>query len=67
LPDGSEHVLQGDFTQESGLRAGNQVRRADAPPERRVRGNDTDGDRLPVGAERSRHRVPDDIALAGFD
>ena len=67
LPGTSEHVLQGDFTQESGFRAGSQVVALSDRPTAVFASNDM----MAIGCLSALNdagvQVPQDIALAGFD
>ena len=67
LHDGSEYVLQGDFTQESGYRAGNHIAALARRPTAVFAGNDM----MAIGCLSALNEagivVPDDVALAGFD
>ena len=58
----------GDFTEESGYRAGQALLAQGRAAGRRVRRQRHDGRRLPVGVPRGRTATsPNDIAVAGFD
>jgi len=67
LPGTWEHVLQGDFTQESGFRAGNQVVALTGRPTAVFASNDM----MAIGCLSALNEagvdVPREIALAGFD
>ena len=67
LPGTFEHVLQGDFTQESGFRAGSQVVALTQRPSAVFASNDM----MAIGCLSAQNeaglQVPHDIALAGFD
>jgi len=67
LPGTWEHVLQGDFTQESGFRAGNQVVALTDRPTAVFASNDM----MAIGCLSALNEagvdVPREIALAGFD
>lgn len=67
LPGTFEHVLQGDFTQESGFRAGSQVVALTERPTAVFASNDM----MAIGCLSALNEagldVPRDIALAGFD
>jgi LacI family transcriptional regulator len=67
LPDAKPLVLQGDFTEESGWRAGSEIATLAERPQAVFCGNDM----MAIGclaalAEAGLH-VPQDVALAGFD
>jgi len=67
LPATFEHVLQGDFTQESGFRAGSQVVALTRRPSAVFASNDM----MAIGCLSALNEadvlVPTEIALAGFD
>jgi LacI family transcriptional regulator len=67
LPGMAERVLQGDFTQDSGFRAGSQVVALTQRPSAVFASNDM----MAIGCLSALNdagvNVPDDIALAGFD
>lgn len=67
LPDGSEHVLQGDFTQESGYRAGNQIAALTRRPTAVFAGNDVMAIGCLSALNEAGIAVPDEVALSGFD
>ena len=67
LPGTSECVLQGDFTQESGFRAGSQVVALTDRPSAVFAGNDMMAIGCLSALNEARLRVPRDVALAGFD
>ncbi len=67
LPDVCERVLEGDFTQESGYRAGNQIAASARRPTAVFAANDM----MAIGCLSALNEagivVPDEVALAGFD
>ena len=63
----SEHVLQGDFTQESGFRAGSQVVALTHRPTAVFASNDVMAIGCLSALNEAGLQVPHDIALAGFD
>jgi LacI family transcriptional regulator len=67
LPGVAERVLQGDFTQESGFRAGSQVVALTHRPSAVFASNDMMAIGCLSALNEAGLRVPDDIALAGFD
>ena len=67
LPNQSEQVLQGDFTQASGFRAGNQVVALRDRPSAVFASNDMMAIGCLSAFNEAGLKVPDDIALAGFD
>ncbi len=67
LPGLSEHVLQGDFTQESGFRAGSQVVALTDRPSAVFASNDAMAIGCLSALNEAGLQVPQDIALAGFD
>jgi LacI family transcriptional regulator len=67
LPDATEHVLQGDFTQESGWRAGNQIAALTQRPSAVFAGNDMMAIGCLAALNEAGIAVPDEIALGGFD
>ena len=67
LPDTTEHVLQGDFTQESGWRAGNQLAALTRRPSAVFAGNDMMAIGCLAALNEAGIVVPDEIALGGFD
>lgn len=67
LPGTSEQVLQGDFTQESGYRAGSQIVALTHRPGAVFASNDMMAIGCLAAFSEAGLQVPDDIALAGFD
>ena len=67
LPDVIEHVLQGDFTQESGFRVGSQVVALTDRPTAVFASNDMMAIGCLSALNEAGLQVPRDIALAGFD
>ena len=67
LPGTGEQVLQGDFTQESGFRAGSQVVALTRRPSAVFASNDMMAIGCLSALNEAGLRVPADIALAGFD
>jgi LacI family transcriptional regulator len=67
LPGVPEQVLQGDFTQESGFRAGNQVVALTRRPSAVFASNDMMAIGCLSALNEAGLQVPGDIALAGFD
>ena len=67
LPGTCEHVLQGDFTQESGFRAGSQVVALTNRPTAVFASNDMMAIGCLSALNEAGLQVPQDIALAGFD
>ena len=67
LPGAPEQVLQGDFTQESGFRAGSQVVALTRRPSALFASNDMMAIGCLAALNEAGLRVPNDIALAGFD
>lgn len=67
LPGTSEQVLQGDFTQESGYRAGSQIVALTDRPGAVFASNDMMAIGCLAAFSEAGLQVPDDIALAGFD
>ena len=67
LPGVPEQVLQGDFTQESGFRAGSQVVALTRRPGALFASNDMMAIGCLAALNGGGLRVPNDIALAGFD
>lgn len=67
LPGVPECVLQGDFTQESGFRAGSQVVALTERPSAVFAGNDMMAIGCLAALNEAGLRVPRDVALAGFD
>jgi len=67
LPNQSEQVLQGDFTQASGFRAGNQLVALRDRPSAVFASNDMMAIGCLSAFNEAGLKVPDDIALAGFD
>ena len=58
VPEQSEILLAGDFSEESGYRVGLQMRERGDLPGRDLRGQRHDGDRLPVRIERTGSQGP---------
>jgi LacI family transcriptional regulator len=67
LPDSSSQVLQGDFTQESGWRVGNQIAALTQRPSAIFASNDMMAIGCLSALNEAGLRVPHDVALAGFD
>ena len=67
LPDSVGQVLQGDFTQESGFRVGNQIAALTERPTAIFASNDMMAIGCLSALNEAGLRVPHDIALAGFD
>ena len=67
LPGAGEQVLQGDFTQESGFRAGSQVVALTQRPTAVFASNDMMAIGCLSALNEAGLTVPGDIALAGFD
>ena len=67
LPGMSEQVLQGDFTQESGFRAGNQVAALTERPTAVFASNDVMAIGCLAALNEAGVAVPGEISLAGFD
>ena len=67
LPGRDEHVLQGDFTQNSGFRAGSQIAALTHRPSAVFASNDMMAIGCLSALNEAGLRVPADIALAGFD
>ncbi|HJV94913.1 MAG TPA: LacI family DNA-binding transcriptional regulator [Albitalea sp.] len=67
LPEAHEDVLQGDFTQESGWRVGNQVVALTERPTAVFASNDMMAIGCLSAFNEAGLQVPRDIALAGFD
>ena len=67
LPRADEQVLHGDFTQESGYRVGNQVVALTRRPSAVFAANDMMAIGCLAAFNEAGVRVPQDIALAGFD
>jgi len=67
LPDECEQVLQGDFTQESGFRAGGHVVALTDRPTAVFASNDMMAIGCLSALTEAGLRVPHDVALAGFD
>jgi LacI family transcriptional regulator len=66
-PGSSEQVLQGDFTQESGFRVGNQLVALGERPTAVFAANDMMAIGCLSALNEAGLQVPQDIALAGFD
>lgn len=60
-------VIDGDFTEESGYRAGRALAASDTPPQAVFAANDTMAIGCLFALTEAGVRVPHDIALAGFD
>jgi len=67
LPDTTEDVLQGDFTQESGWRVGNQIIALNQRPTAVFASNDMMAIGCMSAFNEAGLQVPQEIALAGFD
>ena len=67
LPGRDEQLLQGDFTQESGFRAGSQIAASTQRPSAVFASNDMMAIGCLSALNEAGLRVPADIALAGFD
>ncbi|MGH8029375.1 MAG: LacI family DNA-binding transcriptional regulator [Arenimonas sp.] len=67
LPDCAEQVLQGDFTEESGWRAGNQVLALAERPSAIFAANDVMAIGCLFALSEAGLQVPRDVALAGYD
>ena len=67
LPGAVEHVLQGDFTQESGFRVGRQVVALTQRPSAVFASNDMMAIGCLSALNEAGVQVPGEIALAGFD
>jgi LacI family transcriptional regulator len=67
LPEAAEHVLRGDFTEESGYRAGRELLAAAERPNAVFAANDMMAIGCLCALTEAGLRVPQDIALAGFD
>ena len=67
LPGRDEQLLQGDFTQESGFRAGSQIAALTQRPSAVFASNDMMAIGCLSALNEAGLRVPADIALAGFD
>jgi len=67
LPAQDEQVLQGDFTQESGYRVGNQLVALSERPSAVFASNDMMAIGCLLALNEAGLAVPQDIALAGFD
>jgi LacI family transcriptional regulator len=67
LPGRGERVLQGDFTQASGFRAGNQIVALTARPSAVFAGNDMMAIGCLAALNEAGLQVPADLSLAGFD
>ena len=63
----AELVLAGDFSEESGYRAGQQLAQQNKRPDAVFAANDTMAVGCLLAFQEARLRVPDDVALAGFD
>lgn len=66
-PGSSEQVLQGDFTQESGFRVGNQIVALSERPTAVFASNDMMAIGCLSALNEAGLQVPQDVALAGFD
>ena len=67
LPEAAEQVLRGDFTEESGYRAGRELLAAAQRPAAVFAANDMMAIGCLCALTEAGLRVPQDIALAGFD
>jgi LacI family transcriptional regulator len=67
LPGQDEQVLQGDFTQESGYRVGNQIVALTERPTAVFASNDMMAIGCLAALNEAGLQVPGDVALAGFD
>jgi len=67
LPGVPEQVLQGDFTQDSGFRAGSQIVALTRRPSALFASNDMMAIGCLAALNEAGLQVPNDIALAGFD
>ena len=67
LPDSSADVLQGDFTEESGYKAAREILARKERPDAIFAGNDMMAIGCLSAFTEAGLRVPNDIALAGFD
>ena len=67
LPGVADHVLRGDFTEESGYRAGRELLAAAERPDAIFAANDMMAIGCLCAMTEAGLRVPQDIALAGFD
>lgn len=67
LPGGAELVLPGDFSEESGFRAGSEIAAMAERPAAVFAGNDMMAIGCLCALNDAGLRVPQDIALAGFD
>ena len=67
LPGASEQVVAGDFSEESGYRAGSQIARLQRRPHALFAANDSMAIGCLFALNEAGLRVPADIALAGFD
>jgi LacI family transcriptional regulator len=67
VPDSVETVLQGDFTQESGWRAGNQLVALTERPSAVFASNDMMAIGCMSALSDAGLQIPQDISLAGFD
>lgn len=67
LPKSREWILQGDFSEESGYRAGLAIAAAPQRPDAVFACNDMMAIGCLIALKESGLRVPEDIALAGFD
>jgi LacI family transcriptional regulator len=67
LPEAVENVLRGDFTEESGYRAGRELLTAEQRPGAVFAANDMMAIGCLCALTEAGLRVPHDIAIAGFD
>jgi LacI family transcriptional regulator len=67
LPGSEEQVLSGNFTEESGWRAGNQILALSERPTAIFAANDMMAIGCLFALNEAGIKVPDDIALAGYD
>jgi len=67
LPGAAEYVLRGDFTEESGYRAGREVLATGMRPDAVFAANDMMAIGCLCALTEAGLRVPHDVALAGFD
>jgi LacI family transcriptional regulator len=67
LPDAVALILDGDFSEEGGYRAGQQLLKLPVRPDAVFAANDTMAIGCLFALTEAGLRVPDDVALAGFD